>query len=84
MTAYVTKEIEFGADLMQAVDSDSLDGVPLEYSIAVNQRGMKFSMTFTVTDIQDSVDPKVFELNLDGIPKVDMDKLMQGGGGLGF
>jgi len=83
MTAYVTEEIKINAGLMQNVNADQLKGVPLEYAIAVNQQGVSFSMIFVAQEILDYVDEDIFNLKTEGIEKVSMEQLLQGGG-MGF
>ena len=83
MNAYVTNDLKLSESLMQGVEVTQLEGTPLEYSIAVAQQGMTFSMTFTATDIKTSVDKSIFQLDTEGYKEVTLEQ-MQSMGGMGF
>lgn len=80
---WITDEIKTDANIIQGMEDLKLDGFPLEFSIVNPQ----MRMTFKATDIKDSVDASVFELNTTGYKKMTMEeftKQMGGMGGMGF
>jgi len=83
MNAYVTKDLKLSESLMQGVEASKLEGTPLEYSISASQQGMSFSMTFTATGIETSIDRAIFELDTEGYKEVTLEQ-MQSMGGMGF
>lgn len=84
MSAYITKDIKSGAEVMQGVDMTQMEGFPLEYTVS---QGGQFSMVFTAQEVQTSVDPQVFILKTKGFKEMTMEEFqnaMGGMGGMGF
>ncbi|WP_235298984.1 hypothetical protein [Portibacter marinus] len=84
MSAYITPDIKAGAEVMQGIDAGKLKGFPLEYVVS---QGGQFAMVFTALEVQDKVDPEVFNLDTKGFKEMTMEEFqsaMGGMGGMGF
>lgn len=84
MSAYITPDIKAGAEVMQGIEADKIEGFPLEYK--VSQGGM-FSMVFTAQEIKNEVDTKVFDVDTKGYKEMTMEEFqnaMGQMGGMGF
>lgn len=84
ITAYVTKELNITADIIQGVSGELIDGFPLEYSIGAP--GM--TMVYTTVEISKEIDKSEMDLNTDGYEEMSMKefqkKMASMGGGMGF
>ena len=81
---WVTEEIKTDANIIQGMEDLKLEGFPLEFSVINPQ----MKLTFTATDIKDTVADSEFVLNTDGYKKLTAEEFseMMGsmGGGMGF
>ena len=80
---WVTEEIKTDANIIQGMEDLKLEGFPLEFSIVSPQ----MKMTFSATDIKETVDDAEFVLKTDGYKKMTMEEFSQtmgGMGGMGF
>ena len=76
---WVTKEIKTDANIIQGMSNLKLEGFPLEFSIVSPQ----MKLTFTATDIKDTVEDNEFVLNTDGYKKMTMKEFSESMGGMG-
>lgn len=76
---YATDQIKTNANLIQGMQSVTIDGYLMEYTVATPQ----FSMTTTAVDIKDTVDESKFELNTKGYKKMTMEEFQNQMGGMG-
>lgn len=81
---WVTEDIKTDANIIQGMDDLKLQGFPLQFSV-INSGA---TLTFSATEIKESVDDSVFVLKTDGYQKLTPEEFqeMMGafGGGMGF
>lgn len=76
---WITEDIKTDANIIQGMEDLKLKGFPLEFSIVAPS----MKMTFAATDIKNTVDESVFELNTEGYKKMTMAEFQQSMGGMG-
>lgn len=85
MTAYVTEALQLNATVIQDISPNLINGIPLEYSMALSRRGVDYTMVFTATEILESMDETAFNFKTSEYKKVSLDELLLlGGGGMAF
>lgn len=81
---WVTNEIITDANVIQGMEDLKLEGFPLEFTMNTPQ----MTLTFSTTDIKESVDKSKFDIKTDGYKKMTMEEFQKSmggmGGGLGF
>jgi hypothetical protein len=82
VTGWITEAIKTDANIIQGMDDLKLQGFPLEFSLSNPQ----MKMTFSATDIKDTVDESQFVIKTDGYKKMTMKEFQNtmGGMGMGF
>ena len=80
---WITEDIKTDANIIQGMEDLKLKGFPLEFSIV----GPQMKMTFSATEIKNTVADSEFELKTAGYTKMTMKEFsdaMGGMGGMGF
>ena len=83
VVGWVTEEIVTDANIIQGMEDLKLKGFPLEFTI----KNPQMNLTFSATDIKDSVADSEFMMKTDGYKKMTMKEFteaMGGMGGMGF
>lgn len=84
MSAYITPDIKAGAEILQGIEASKMEGFPLEYIVS---QGGQFSMVFTALEVNNELDPSVFDVNTKGFKEMTMEEFqnaMGQMGGMGF
>lgn len=81
---YISKDIKASNKMIQGLQGIDLDGFPLEYIMDMPE----MSMTYTASEVNNAVDPKVFNVETSGFTKMTFEEFTQQmgafGGGMGF
>jgi hypothetical protein len=80
MTMWVTGEISTDAHVTNGIQTEMLEGFPLEYVISL---GGQLELTMKATDFKKDFDESVFNLKTDGYQEMTLDEFMQSMGAMG-
>lgn len=80
VTGYATDAIKTDANVIQGMNGLKMDGFPLEFTVVNPQ----MKMTMQTTEVKESVDTKVFEMNTEGYTKMTMEEFSKSMGGMGM